>query len=559
MNASIKLALLDGVTGPLRRVQQAIAAGSKAMESFSERADKAFEKGEHIKITGEKVREFAEKSHELVEKLVMPFEHLEQAMNRVEAATGANKEQMEEVEKAARKVGASGRAGADEAAGALEIMATSGFKVTSAVDSLGTMLDRAKVQNVSLAEATTGATDTAKKFGLALDDEVLTHLNDLTAKMAIASGTSFSNMNAALLESGVAAKAAGVSMERTTELVGLLAMKGVQGGAAGETLNLMFRNMNKAGIRKTIGEASGGMVKLRDATGALRDPLSILTDLTKDMTAKGVGLGAQTAFLNQLFPRNAAKIQALMQAASGDGLEKLDAALKDVAGTTQSMAKKEMQNGIDKTRTLDGAMTNLASTIGATMSPRMDAYKKELTDVVNKSTEWIKANPKINDGLGLLAQGASTGAGALDKFTGAATIFLALKGAGLTGASWVKFGAAMGGIAAPVGAAAAAITGLIYAGKTLYEDRDDVKALTGDIGKIGQATSIPGIVQMGGDWATKKLTDMLPSTYQPQGGAAANGAVDINVHGAATGKIAKGSQGLSVNHDARAGVPMLSE
>ena len=38
--------------------------------------------------------------------------------------------------------------------------------------------------------------------------------------------------------------------------------KGVQGAEAGEALNLMFRNLNKANVQKIIGEASRGMVKI---------------------------------------------------------------------------------------------------------------------------------------------------------------------------------------------------------------------------------------------------------------------------------------------------------
>lgn len=563
MNASIVLKLLDGVTGPIRKVQQELANASKRMEGFSEKAEAAFKRAKNITQGAQELKEFNEKAKEFAESLVKPFEVLEQGLNRVESVSGATKEQMEQVEVAARKIGTTGRAGASEAAAAMEQMVTSGFKLNDAIGVLPTMLDRAKVANVSLAEATSEATDTAKKFGLSLNADVLTHLNDLTAKMSLASGTSFQKMNEALMSSGVAAKIAGVSVERTTQFVGLLAQKGVQGAEAGEALNLMFRNLNKANVQKIIGEASRGMVKMRDAAGNLRDPLAILTELTADMTKKGVSLGAQTTFLNTLFPRNAKNIQALMAAAKAGGLDKLNEALKNVSGTTKEMADKDLENGIDKTKKLQGAIENLQSSIGKTMAPRLDAMKDKLANVVLKISDWIEKNPGAAETIGWVATAAVGLTTALVGLTSATSAFFALKGIALMAGGWAQFGVALGGVAAFAGAAAAAIAGL---GAAIFELNKNWELLTsGDAWKnyfkgIGASVMENGVASTLGQMVDPRtlMHDVAGAFSGPSGGDGANGTVNVNVKGPANASVGEGSSGLNLTTDPRAGVPMLS-
>lgn len=561
MNAQIILKLLDGVTGPIKKVQSAIGEASKKMQEFSERADKAFERAEHIKIAGEGVRDFAEKSREAVEAMVKPFEELEHSLNRVEAASGASKEQMEEIEAAARKVGQSGRAGASEAAAAMEQMVQSGFKVQQAMDVLPTMLDRAKVANVSLAEATQGATDTAKKFGLSLDVDVLTHLNDLTAKMALASGSSFQKMNDALLESGAAAKLAGVSVERTAQMVGLLSQKGIQGGAAGEALNVMFRRLSNATVLKNLQGIGIKTTEMVDGVKKARDPLAIMSDAMEWMTKKGYDQEKQQAILNQLFGRSAAPVRSLLKAMNEPGASKLAEALKDVNGVTKEMAETDLKNGIDKSRALQGALENLGTSIGKTMAPRMDAMKEKLAGIVINMTEWIEKNPGLAEGLGIVAGGVTAVATALAALTTVTTTLLTVKGVLIMAGGWAQFGATMAAIAAPVLAVSAAILGLSAAVYELHKHWDELTSLSGwkdyfkgVAGSIGENGVLSTVGQM---FNPSALMQDIGQSFSSPSAQPANGSVDINVKGPATGTVNKGSQGLTVNHDVNAGVPML--
>lgn len=563
MNASIVLKLLDGVTGPIRKVQQEIANASHEMKEFSERAESAFKKGKNITQGAAELKEFNEKIHELSENLTKPFEELEHSLARVNAVTGATKEEMESVENAARKVGATGRASASEAAGAMEQMAQNGFTVGDAVATLNTQLDRARVENVSLSQAVEESTTTAKKFGLALSDEVIKHLNDLQAKTAVTAGTSMQKLNLAMSESGVAAHSAGVSLERTAYFVGLLAQKGLQGGEAGEALNMMFRNMNHSNVQKTIEQASGGMVKLRDSTGKVRDPLAILTDLTTDMTKKGVDLGHQTTFLNQLFPRNAKAIQALIEASKAPGAEKLNNALEDVNGTAKEMADKTLENGIDKTRLLQGAFENLEMTIGKTMTPRMDVLKEKLAGAIINVTEWLEKNPKLATTIGYVVSGVAALTSGLVALTSVASAFFALKGIALLAGGWAQFGGVMLTIGVPIAAAAAAMVGLSAA---VFELHKNWELLTsGDAWKnyfkgVGESVMDNGVLSTLGQMVDPRtLMNDVGNALTPNAAqaGAAQGNVNVNVRGPATAAVGKGSSGVSVSHDPRAGVPML--
>ncbi len=469
MNTSISIKLLDGVTAPIQKISKAVQATSLAMdhaklkidpsavgkatvfahlverikeafksageaaEHYRHKAEHVFEKAEHIHQSGEAIEKFAEKAHEGVEKIVQPFELLEEAMARVKATTGATGHHFEELEHVARKVGSTGQASAVEAAHGLEQLHHAGGMNITTMGALTTSLDMAKVAQTSLSEAIAYSTDTAKIFGLTIDEDALRRVNDLSTSMALASGSSPAKFNEALLNAGGAAKEAGVSMERTAVFVGLLAQKGVQGTEAASALDMAFRLMKNptSEATKLLHAMHVKTLETADGVTRLRDPIVMLTEFQKNMTAAHINGATQMGALAAMFPRGEVNIKKLLDAAKEPGLEKLNEALHETAGRVGEVANEMRENGIDETKKLNGELEELGNTVGETIAPVLKYFRDILTEVVHATTAWMKDHPALTKSLGLIAVTVALATSALAMMFTVVAAGVAARGMGI--------------------------------------------------------------------------------------------------------------------------------
>lgn len=175
----------------------------------------------------------------------------EASMANVIAIMGATKDSVTEdgmniydmLSNAAKEAGATTMFTSKDAADALGYLALAGYDAYQAVEALPNVLAIAKAGGMDLAYASDLVTDAMNAMELAATDENLTHFGDVLAKTASSSNTSVAQLGEAMLVCAGQAKVAGVDLEDTATLLGILADAGYKGAEGGTMLRNLLKNM----------------------------------------------------------------------------------------------------------------------------------------------------------------------------------------------------------------------------------------------------------------------------------------------------------------------------
>jgi TP901 family phage tail tape measure protein len=164
----------------------------------------------------------------------------EQAMSRVQAATGASATEMRALRKAAQEAAADARYGFTElqAAGALENLAKSGLNVRDAIATLPAAMQLARAGDVELGTSAEYLTKIVNGLGLSFADAG--RVADVLALGASATNTSVAGLAQALSYAAPLANTLGLSLESTVAIVGKFADAGIDASRAGTALNSIF-------------------------------------------------------------------------------------------------------------------------------------------------------------------------------------------------------------------------------------------------------------------------------------------------------------------------------
>lgn len=164
----------------------------------------------------------------------------EQALSRVQAATGATAAEMRALRKAAQDAAADARYGFTEleAAGALENLAKAGLSVRDAIATLPSAMQLARAGDVELATSAEYLTKIVNGLGLSFADAG--RVADVLALGANATNTSVAGLAQALSYAAPLANTLGLSLESTVAIVGKFADAGIDASRAGTALNSIF-------------------------------------------------------------------------------------------------------------------------------------------------------------------------------------------------------------------------------------------------------------------------------------------------------------------------------
>lgn len=189
----------------------------------------------------------------------------EQAMAKVKAVSGATAGEFKALEEQAKKLGSTTVFTAQQVAGLQENFAKLGFtseeigKVTEAT------LMLAQASGSDLAQAAEVAGGTLRAFGMDADETA--HLTDVMAKSFSTSALDLERFQESMKYVAPVAKSAGISVEQTTAMLGLLANAGVHGSQAGTALRRIISELGATGgdVAGTIKKLAGEGLNLADA------------------------------------------------------------------------------------------------------------------------------------------------------------------------------------------------------------------------------------------------------------------------------------------------------
>ena len=354
-DVELKFSLIDGVSRSLAAIQQGVSGLGASLVKINAAAELT---GKAFGAIGDVAGAFGD--------AVVGAASVEDALTRVNSITNATVEEQKALQDAVRGAVEGTRFSAEEAAGALVLLAEDGFSAKEAVDQLGSVLQFAQA-NAQSAAAATGA------LGAVLDTfgekpAVIGALADTLTAVARGAGTSTKALQEGLAGVGNAADQAGISLNDTIGYLGLLASRGIEGGAAVGNFNKIIREIEDPASKAGQALAALGM------QGA--DFATVLNRLGKDSVAAETVLSA----LGRK-PREALRV--LLTEGGGD-LGKFAGIIKQATGATKDAsdalnntfagALARISNQLEQTR------NDLLTPILAPLATEFQAFSAQLSD-----------------------------------------------------------------------------------------------------------------------------------------------------------------------------------
>ena len=243
------------------------------------------------------------------------------SFSTLQAVTGKTADELSSLNKQAKELGATTQFTAIQVVSLQTELAKLGFTVKDIENSTPSILDLAASLEVDLASAAELAGSVVRSFGLTTEDTQ--KVVDVMAKSTSTSALNFEALRESLKVVAPAARATGVSIEKTAALLGVLANNGLKGSVAGTGLSKTFIELNKKGI--TLQEA---MDKVSGSSNKLNTAIEL------------VGVVGAKSFLSL--------------AEGGDQIAELEEQFEDAAGAAKEMAEVRLDN-------LTGDTTKLGS------------------------------------------------------------------------------------------------------------------------------------------------------------------------------------------------------
>lgn len=190
-------------------------------------------------------------------------------VSTLRAVTGKTAEELEAVTEQAKNLGATTAFTAKQVLDLQTELAKLGFTIDDIQNSTPAILDLAASLEVDLASAAAFAGSTVKAFGLSTEDTQ--RVVDVMALSTSRSALDFEKLRESLKMVAPVASASGVSIEKTTALLGALADRGISGSMAGTGLAKTFIELSKKGI--TLEDA---MDKINNSSNGLNTAIELV-------------------------------------------------------------------------------------------------------------------------------------------------------------------------------------------------------------------------------------------------------------------------------------------
>jgi len=475
---------LESYQGKLAKVE---AAQDTARVSAGKYAAEVQESGEKVKAAGDKISSAGGKISGAGNSLTMGVTlpalaagaaaftlagNFEQSMNMVAQATGAPKEDMDDLIELAKQLGAETVFSSQDAAGAMLELAKSGLTPAEIkAGALAAALQLASAGGLDLATASTVMANAINTFGLKAEDAE--SVAAALAGGANASSASVDSLQQALAQAGAGSVNAGLSLQQTVGVLAAFADQGIQGSDAGTSLKTMLARLIPA-----TDDAAMALEKYNltfvDANGNI-DDITVVAQKLQDQLG-GLSEAERNAALQQIFGSDATRAASILMRDGAAVTQKYITATEDQAAA-QKMADAAMSGSKGTIEEMTGSIETAAITAGDSLAPVVTDLAKEITDLANEFGELSKEDQQfilkaiataaavgpVIKGVGTL----TTGVGALTKGYGAASAGAAkwaakVAASEVASASAVATSSALTGVIAAIGpiAGVAAVVGI---------------------------------------------------------------------------------------------------
>lgn len=317
--------------------------------------------------------------------------NFEKSMSNVMATMGITKDTIQDgqnsyelLAETAKKMGETTKFSASESADALNYLALAGYDAQKSCEALPAVLNLAQAGNMDLARTSDLVTDAMSALGIEATNENLTHFGDVLAKTSSRSNTSVAQLGEAMLVCGGQSRLAGLELEETSTMLGILADNGIKGAEGGTALRNLLKN-----IYTPTSQASKAMqalgIQTSDAGGNLRNVQDILLD-TMSALENLSGADKMTAMGDIFDVRTIAAASATLNNCS-ERYNELYGEIMDCNGAMEQMAETQNDN-------LEGDIYSLKSAFEAVGVAVEEKLNKSLRNAVQLGTSYLR---QLND------------------------------------------------------------------------------------------------------------------------------------------------------------------
>jgi len=382
-DVNLQFSLIDGVTRSLTAIQQGVTGLGASIVKVNQAAE----------LTGRAFNALGSVAG-VLGSAVSGAASVEDALARISIRTQGTIEEQQALQAAIQAAVQGTRFSAEEAANALLLLVEDGASASEAIDALGSVLGYAQANAQSAAQATAGLGAVLDTFGE--KPAVIGALADALQATAVAAGTSTQALQEGLAGVGVQAEQAGLTLNETIAALGVLATRGIEGGAAAKALNTALAALTNP--------ASAAGKALADAGLEGKTFSETLAALSRDSTAA-------EAVLSTLGAKPRAALRLLLTEGGAD-LKAFAATINDSSGASEKAA--ETLNN-----TFNGALQRIQNQLGLLrdelLTPILQPIAQEVEALSGKLREFADS-PQFDLLVQQFTKFATDGVQAIGKF-----------------------------------------------------------------------------------------------------------------------------------------------
>ncbi len=323
----------------------------------------------------------------------------EESMDKVGAVARASNSELAKLTKTARELGATTSFSATEASEGMKYLAMAGFKTNQVIATMPGLLNLSTAGATDLAATSDIASDILSSFGM--KPEQMDKVADVLTATFTTANTDLRMLGETMKYVAPIARKAGMSLEETSAMAGLLANVGVKSSQAGTTLKAMVTRLAAPAKRGANALAEMG-VETKDSAGNMRSMIDILEELS--VATKDIGSGNQIRVAKDIFGVEAAAgMTELLSKASKGGIRKYYNSVADSLKRASKVATKMNDNTRGKIKALSSAYESLQITVGNLLLPMLKELLIWVTEITRKIDDWSNANPNLVQALALSA------------------------------------------------------------------------------------------------------------------------------------------------------------
>lgn len=304
----------------------------------------------------------------------------EASMSRVQAVSGATKQQLESLTSLAREYGANTVFSSSECADALNYMSMAGWSAEQMTSGLPGVLNLAAAAGEDLGTTSDIVTDALTAFGMKAEDSA--HFADILATASSKSNTNVSMMGETFKYVAPVAGALGYSAEDVAVAVGLMANNGIKASQAGTSLRTMLSNLTEPTDKQAAAMNELG-ISLTDSEGNMKSLDTLLGDMRRSFS--GLDEAQKASYASVIAGQEGMSgLLAIVNAADTD-FNNLKSAIYDCDGACDAMAETMTDNVSGEMKTLESMVEELELSL-------YDMFKPMLKDAIPKvqdAVEWI--------------------------------------------------------------------------------------------------------------------------------------------------------------------------